>query len=205
MTETLRRWVGLAEERLKGKGVKVYMTGGNDDRPEVEEVLKSSTYVIDPEGEVVTLDDGREMLSSGWSNPTPWKTPRECSEEQIAAKLDAMISKVQKMETCIFNLHVPPYDSGLDTCPKLDETLKPVYAGSEIIMMSAGSTAVRTAIEKNQPAVGLHGHIHESRGFVKIGRTLCLNPGSEYTEGILRGVIVELEGKDVRNYLLTVG
>lgn len=205
MTETLRRWVALAEERLKGKGVKVYMTGGNDDRPEVEDVLKSSDYVVDPEGEVVTLEDGREMLSSGWSNPTPWRTPRECSEEQIAAKLDGMISKVQNMETCVFNLHVPPYDSGLDTCPKLDETLKPVYAGSEIIMTAAGSTAVRTAIEKNQPAVGLHGHIHESRGFVKIGRTLCLNPGSEYTEGILRGVIVELDGKNVKNYLLTVG
>ena len=205
MSETLRRWVRLAEERLKGKGVKIYMTGGNDDRPEVEDVLKSSDYVIDPEGEVVTLEDGREMLSSGWSNPTPWKTPRECSEGEIAAKLDAMISKVHNMETCVFNLHVPPFDSGLDTCPKLDETLKPVYAGSEIIMMSAGSTAVRTAIEKNQPAVGLHGHIHESRGFVKIGRTLCLNPGSEYTEGILRGVIVELDGKNVRNYLLTVG
>jgi len=205
MTGTLRRWVTLAEERLKGKGVKVYMTGGNDDRPEVEDVLKSSDYVVDPEGEVVTLEDGREMLSSGWSNPTPWKTPRECSEEEIAAKLDSMISKIHNMETCVFNLHVPPYDSGLDTCPKLDETLKPVYAGSEIIMMSAGSTAVRSAIEKNQPVVGLHGHIHESRGFIKIGRTLCLNPGSEYTEGILRGVIVELEGKNVRNYLLTVG
>jgi len=205
MTQTLRRWVGLAEERLKGKGIKVYMTGGNDDRPEVEDVLKSSEYVIDPEGEVVTLEDGREMLSSGWSNPTPWKTPRECSEVQIAAKLDVMISKVQNMESCVFNLHVPPYDSGLDTCPKLDENLKPVYAGSEIIMMSAGSTSVRKAIEKNQPVVGLHGHIHESRGFVKIGRTLCLNPGSEYTEGILRGVIVELDGKSVRNYLLTVG
>ena len=190
---------------MKGKGVKVYMTGGNDDRSEVEDVLKSSGYVVDPEGEVVVLEDGREMLSSGWSNPTPWKTPRECSEEEIAAKIDAMVPKVRDLESCIFNLHVPPFDSGLDTCPKLDENLKPVYAGSEIIMMSAGSTAVRTAIEKNQPAVGLHGHIHESRGFVKIGRTLCLNPGSEYTEGILRGVIVELEDKKVRNYLLTVG
>jgi len=205
MSDTLRRWVSLAEERLKGKGVKVYMTGGNDDRPEVEDVLKSSEYVIDPEGEVVTLEDGREMISSGWSNPTPWKTPRECSEEEIGAKLDSMMSKVQNMDKCVFNLHVPPYDSGLDTCPKLDEHLKPVYAGSEIIMMSAGSTAVRTAIEKHQPAVGLHGHIHESRGFVKIGRTLCLNPGSEYTEGILRGVVVELDDKNVRNYLLTVG
>jgi len=205
MLDTLRRWMTLAEERLKDKGVKIYMTGGNDDRPEVEDVLKTSKYVVDPEGELVTLEDGREMLSSGWSNPTPWKTPRECSEEELAAKLDAMIGKVQDMQRCVFNLHVPPFDSGLDTCPKLDENLKPVYGGSEIIMTSAGSTSVRKAIEKYQPVVGLHGHIHESRGFIKIGRTLCLNPGSEYTEGMLRGVVVELHDKGVRNYLLTVG
>jgi len=205
MIDTLRRWMTMAEERLKGKGVQVYMTGGNDDRPEIEDVLKTSKYVVDPEGELVTLEGGYEMLSSGWSNPTPWKTPRECSEDELASKLDSMIRKVHDMKNCIFNLHVPPYDSGLDTCPKLDENLKPVYAGSEIIMISAGSTAVRSAIEKHQPLLGLHGHIHEARGFVKIGRTLCLNPGSEYTEGMLRGVVVELDEKGVKNYLLTVG
>jgi Icc-related predicted phosphoesterase len=205
MSETLRHWTQIAEERLKDKGVKIYMTGGNDDRMEIEDVLKSSSYVIDPEGELVTLDGGYEMISSGWSNPTPWKTPRECSEEELTSKLDSMINKVQDMKKCIFNLHVPPYDTGLDTCPKLDENLKPVYAGSEIMMIGGGSKAVRAAIEKHQPIVGLHGHIHESRGFVKIGRTLCLNPGSEYTEGLLRGVIVELDGDRVRNYLLTVG
>jgi Icc-related predicted phosphoesterase len=205
MIDTLRRWVRMAEERLKGKGVKVYVTGGNDDRPEIEEVLKSSDFIIDPEGELVSLDGGFEMLSSGWSNPTPWKTPRECSEEELAAKLDSMTSKVHDMRNCIFNLHVPPYDCGLDTCPKLDENLKPVYAGSEIMTISSGSKAVRNAIEKHQPVLGLHGHIHESRGFVKIGRTLCLNPGSEYTEGMLRGVVVDLDEKGVKNYLLTVG
>ncbi|MGD0424173.1 MAG: hypothetical protein ABSA92_12065 [Candidatus Bathyarchaeia archaeon] len=109
------------------------------------------------------------------------------------------------MKDCIFNLHVPSHDSGLDTCPKLDENLKPVYGGSEIILIPGGSTAVRSAIEKQQPVLGLHGHIHESRGFVKLGRTLCLNPGSEYTEGMLHGVVVELDEKGVRNYLLTVG
>jgi len=205
MLETLRRWMSLAEERLKGKGVKVYMTGGNDDRADVEDVLKSSKYVVDPEGELVTLEDGREMISSGWSTPTPWKTPRECTEEELAAKLNAMISKVQNMDKCVFNLHVPPFDTGLDTCPKLDENLKPVYAGSEIMTTSGGSSTVRKVIEKYQPVLTLHGHIHESRGFIKIGRTLCLNPGSEYTEGMLRGVVVELDDKGVRNYLLTVG
>jgi len=205
MTDTLRRWMWMAEERLKETGVKVYMTGGNDDRPEIEEVLKSSDFVIDPEGEVVNIDGIHEMLSSGWSNPTPWKTPRECSEEELASKLDSMIAKVQDMRNCIFNLHVPPYDSGLDTCPKLDDNLKPVYAGSEVIMMPAGSKSVRDAIEKHEPLLGLHGHIHESRGFIKIGRTLCLNPGSEYTEGMLRGVVVDLDEKGVKNHLLTVG
>ena len=205
MMDTLRRWTQMAEERLKGTDVKIYMTGGNDDRPEIEDVLKSSDFVIDPEGEVVDIDGHYEMLSSGWSNPTPWKTPRECSEEELAAKLEDMTKKVRDPKNCIFNLHVPPYDSGLDTCPKLDENLKPVYAGSEVIMIAAGSKSVREAIEKYQPVLGLHGHIHESRGFIKIGRTLCLNPGSEYSEGMLRGVVVDLDDKGVKNYLLTVG
>ena len=205
MSDTLRRWMQIAEERLKSKGVSIYVTGGNDDRMEIEDVLKSSSYVVDPEGELVTLDGDYEMISSGWSNPTPWNTPRECSEEELERKLDSMIGKVKDMKRCIFNLHVPPYDTGLDTCPKLDENLKPVYAGPEIMMTAAGSKAVRSTIEKHQPILGLHGHIHESRGFVKIGRTLCLNPGSEYTEGMLRGVVVELDGDRVRNYLLTVG
>ncbi len=205
MIDTLQRWINMAEERLRGSGVKVYMTGGNDDRPEIEKVLKGSDFVVDPEGDVINLDGQHEMLSSGWSNPTPWKTPRECSEDELASKLESMATRVQEMEKCVFNLHVPPYDSGLDTCPKLDENLKPVYAGSEIIMTSAGSKAVRQALEKYQPVLGLHGHVHESRGFVKIGRTLCLNPGSEYTEGILRGVVVDLDEKGVKNYLMTAG
>lgn len=116
-----------------------------------------------------------------------------------------MVEKVRDTGNCIFNFHVPPYDSGLDTCPKLDKNLKPVYAGSEVIMMAAGSKSVRGVIEKYQPVLGLHGHIHEARGFVKIGRTLCLNPGTEYTEGMLRGVVVDLDDKGVKNYLLTVG
>jgi Icc-related predicted phosphoesterase len=205
MIDTLKRWTRIAEERLRATGLKVYMTGGNDDRPEIEDILKSSSFVIDPEGEVVSVDGHYEMLSSGWSNSTPWKTPRECSEDELSSKLEAMAMKVSDMKNCIFNLHVPPYDSGLDSCPKLDENLKPVYAGSEIIMTSAGSKAVRQAFEKYQPVLGLHGHIHESRGFVKIGRSLCLNPGSEYTEGILRGVVVDLDEKGVKNYLMTTG
>jgi Icc-related predicted phosphoesterase len=204
MIETLRRWVTLAEERLKGSGTKVYMTGGNDDRPEIEDVLKNSKFVIDPEGDVVRIDDAHEMLSSGWSNPTPWDTPRECSEQKLLTLLENMTERVQDMKNCVFNLHAPPYDSGLDIAPKLKD-LKPVIEVGGQVMEPVGSTAVRTVIEKNGPLLGLHGHIHESKGSVMIGRTLCLNPGSEYADGILRGAVVQLDGSRIRSYQLTAG
>jgi len=205
MLATLERWMGLAAERLQGTGTEVYMTGGNDDLPEVEEVIRKSTFIVDPEGKAVSISGGYEMISSGWSNPTPWKTPRECSEEDLWNKIDGMVSQVKDVNKCIFNLHVPPFDSTLDTCPKLDENLKPMIQGGEIEMGPGGSTSVRKAIEKYQPLVGLHGHIHEAKGFVKIGKTLCLNPGSEYGEGILRGALLDLDGPTIKNFLLTQG
>ena len=183
----------------------MYIPGGNDDLREITPILQSSDFVIDPEEKVVNLNSRYEMLSTGWSNPTPWKTPRECSEEELAGKIDEMSRQVKDFKNCIFNIHVPPIDSGLDTAPKLDHNLKPVVEGGEIAVAPAGSTAVRAAIEKYQPLLGLHGHIHESKGFVSIGRTLCINPGSEYSEGILRGVIVDLEDERVKNFLLTQG
>ena len=205
MLDVFRNWIHLAEERLKGTGIKIYITGGNDDLPEMKDILRESDYVIDPEDRVVTLDDKHEMISEGWSNPTPWKTPRECSEDELWTKIEKMTSQVADMKKCVFNLHVPPIDSGLDTCPKLDANLKPVIVGGEMEMMAGGSTAVRKAVETYQPLLGLHGHIHEAKGFVKIGPTLCLNPGSEYGEGILRGALLTLENGTVKNFLLTQG
>jgi Icc-related predicted phosphoesterase len=205
MLDNVRRWIQLAEERLKDSGINVYITGGNDDIHEIEEIIGGSKYVIDPEGRVVEIDGKYEMISSGWSNPTPWKTPRECSEEELWTRIEDMASKVKDISNSIFNLHVPPINSGIDTCPKLDQNLKPIIAGGEIQTTGGGSSSVRKAIETYQPLVGLHGHIHESRGFLKIGRTLCLNPGSEYSEGILRGVLVELDDGTVKNFLLTQG
>ena len=72
-------------------------------------------------------------------------------------------------------------------------------------MAPVGATSVRKAIEEYQPLLGLHGHIHESRGVARLGRTICINPGSRYNEGILQGVIIDLEGNCVRNYQLTAG
>ncbi len=205
MLDTVKRWIRVAEERLKETGTKVYVTGGNDDVAEIESIIGGSSYVIDPEDKVVQINSKYEMISTGWSNPTPWRTARECSEEQLWTKIDVMASQVKDMNNCIFNLHVPPINSGIDTCPKLDANLKPVIAGGEIVMTGGGSTSVRKAIETYQPLLSFHGHIHESKGFLKIGRTLCLNPGSEYSEGILRGALVELDDGTVKNFLLTQG
>jgi len=201
----IRRWLSIAEQKLEGSDIEVYVSGGNDDPEYVDDLLRESRRILDPEGNVSRLVDGHEMITCAWTNPTPWKTAREYEEQQLQDRLEAIILRVGKLENCIFNIHVPPIDSGLDLCQKLDEDIRPVFSRGQPVMFGAGSTAVRSVIEKHQPLLGLHGHIHESRGAVKIGRTLCLNPGSEYSEGILRGVIVDLDERRVKGHIFTAG
>jgi hypothetical protein len=206
MVEDVKRWVSIAEERLKGSSAKCYISPGNDDRFDIDEALKSSSVVQCPEDEVVWLDDSHEMITSGWTNVTPWNSPRETTEEKLTEIFQRMISKVERMDNCIFNLHCPPYDTPLDVAPELDKTFKPVVGpGGEVSMIHVGSKAVRQVIEQHKPFLGLHGHIHEARGFVKIGRTLCINPGSEYGEGVLRGALLNIDDKRLKSYLLTQG
>ena len=205
MLEQVSRWMTLAEERLASTGVQLYVTGGNDDPLEIEPVLNKSKYVINPENRVVDIGGGMEMASSGFGNKTPWKCPRDLEEDVLLEKLESITSQVHNTEKAVFNLHVPPYDSGLDMAPQLDETLKvDAHAGTGVTMVPVGSKAVRSVIEKYQPMIGLHGHIHESRGITKIGRTTCINPGSEYGEGFLRGVAIDLD-KNGFTYVLTSG
>jgi Icc-related predicted phosphoesterase len=206
MIQRVEKWMHIAEARLKESGIKCIMNAGNDDRIEIDQALGSSEYVIFPEGKVVDLDEKHEMISTGYTNITPWKCPRDIPEEELAKIIENMTSKVSKMENCIFSFHCPPFRSNIDDAPKLDNDLKPtVTPGGQMQMTPAGSTAVRAAIEKYQPLLGLHGHIHESRGSTKIGRTLCLNPGSEYAEGTLRGALVTLDDGKVKSYQLTSG
>ncbi len=206
MRETLLDWVGLIEERLKGTDVVCYVTGGNDDHQEAIDLIKDSEYVKNPEQKVVLVDDIHEMASLGWSNPTPWKTPRECSEQELATRIESIVSQVKDMDNAIFNLHVPPIDSQLDSCMQLDDSVyppKPIIVGGQPVIFGAGSKSVREAIEKYQPLLGLHGHIHESRAATKIGRTLCLNPGSDYGETILRAAVVNLSNKKVKSQFVS--
>jgi len=204
MVERVKEWVSLAEVRLKGSQVKCYINPGNDDRFAIDDTLRSSSTIMCPEGEVVWLDDAHEMITSGWTNPTPWKSYRETTEEKLADRFNQMISKVERIETCVFNLHAPPYRTMIDLAPDIDASFKP-KVGSEIKMAHVGSRAVREVIEKRQPLLGLHGHVHESNGFAKIGRTLCINPGTEYSEGLLRGAIINLDYTKIKSYLLITG
>ena len=210
-SERLAGWIERAEEALRGTGVRLYLTGGNDDEPSVLETLErhDGDRVIASEGRLVELDDEHTMITVGLSTHTPWDTPREASEEEISRAIEEAVATVPDMGRCVFNLHCPPKDTPIDTCLKLEvrpgELPRPIREGGRFLTTGGGSTAVREAIERYQPLVGLHGHIHESGGRFRIGRTQTFNPGSEYVQGVLQGVIVSLRGGRLVSYQHTQG
>ncbi|QQG48885.1 MAG: metallophosphoesterase [archaeon] len=205
MLSLLDSWLALVEERLKGTDVQCYISPGNDDRLELDARLRDSGHVVNPEGRIVEIGSDNEMITVGFANPTPWKSPRELPEDQLAKVIEGLALRARRPESAIYNLHVPPIGTELDKAPAVSKDLSYVKEGLGFKFIHAGSTAVREAIEKHAPLLGLHGHIHESKGFVKLGRTLCLNPGSEYADGILRGAIVNLQDGKVKDFLLTSG
>lgn len=205
MVETVERWMQMAEERLRDSGIRCFISPGNDDRWEIDSPLNNSKIIVNPEEKVVHLDEDHEMITLGLTNRTPWKSPREFDEEVLADRISNMAAQVKHMENCIFNFHCPPYGTLLDSAPKLDENLKPVLSGGQILMAPAGSTAVLESIKNDQPLLGLHGHIHESKGVATIGRTKCFNPGSEYGQGVLQGLLLELSVKGVKGYQFVTG
>jgi Icc-related predicted phosphoesterase len=206
----LQRWIALADERLADTDIKCYVTGGNDDPQELVDLLEASQsdHVINCEGRIVTLGDTFPMANCGYSNPTPWDTPRETDEETLEKYLEESLQGIDDFTNAIFNFHVPPYDSTLDDCPKLDwstDPPSPVVVAGVAQSAPAGSRAVRHVVERHQPLLVLTGHIHESRGLVKIKRSTIVNPGSEYGEGILRGCILTLEPGKIVGYQMTSG
>jgi Icc-related predicted phosphoesterase len=205
MVDRVAEWIRLAEERLGKTGVKCFISPGNDDLFDIDPVLSSSNYVINPEERVVSIDGEHEMITLGYTNHTPWNSPREVDEDELGRKIESLATGVMNMKTAIFNIHVPPINTPIDRAPMVDRDLKVVVKSGQVVMTSAGSSACRAAVEKHQPMLGIHGHIHESHGFVMIGKTLCANPGSEYGEGVLRGFLMEIEGDRIRSHVMTTG
>jgi Icc-related predicted phosphoesterase len=204
MLAEMQRWVVMADERLGATDVRAYVMPGNDDPWAIDPVLADGTAVIACDGRIVAAN-GHELLSFGYSNRTPWDSPRELDEEELYRALRGLADQLTSPSTAIFNLHVPPYGTGVDTAYELDDTLRPVTIGGQPHEIPVGSTAVRQIIEEVQPLLSLHGHVHESRGIVKLGRTTVINPGSEYNSGRIHGCIVELAGASVRSRQLVTG
>ena len=200
----LEGWCALAADRLDPE-VRCIITPGNDDPVAIDAVLERAERIECPERTLCDL--GPVVLASiGDVTPTPWNTEREYPEEELAERIAAMMDRVEPGRRTVANFHNPPWSSGLDTAPELDENLKPVLRGGRPSFVPVGSKAVREAMKRYQPSVGLHGHIHESRGAQKIGKTLCLNPGSEYSADVLRGALVDIaaDGSCI-DFLLTAG
>jgi Icc-related predicted phosphoesterase len=169
----------------------------------LDDLIRTSKHVHLVEGEVVELDRNHEMISSGWSNITPWHTYREEDDDKLRVRYDAMISQLKNPGNSVFNLHAPPYGTTLDDVPELDEDLTPKLGGRSLVPV--GSRAVRDLILEHKPILGLHGHIHEGKGAIRVGKTLCINPGSMYEQGRLLGAVVKLARNKVKSYILTTG
>lgn len=204
MLTTVGRWMDIAQEKLAGTDIRLIVCPGNDDMFEVDKVIARSDVVEMGEGKVLDLG-GFSMVSMGWTNPTPWNTYREAPEDKLRARIERMVDKTPDLRRTVFNFHAPPFGSNLDDAPALDEDLQPILGGRA--MRPVGSRAVRESIAEHQPLVSLHGHIHEGKGTQRLGKTLAINPGSAYEEGVLQGSIVELDDKrgKVKNYQLITG
>jgi Icc-related predicted phosphoesterase len=205
MRQRLERWMEMADERLRPQGKPVFWMLGNDDPPSLAEPLKAAPWGEHAEGRVLQLDDDHQLVSWGWSNPTPWNSFREMSEEDLASHFEELFGQASGERRVVFNAHVPPYDSGLDDAPVLDANLTVTQQAGQVRLGPVGSTAVRAAIERHQPIASLHGHVHESAGFRRIGNTIAFNPGSDYGTGSLNGVLVTLSGDKLKAHQLVRG
>lgn len=170
----------------------------------VKRYLAEASWMVQAEERVVEFGP-YQVISLGYSTPTPWNSPREITEEDMRSKLKDLIGKLDSERLTIFNLHNPPYDTTVDRAFKLTGDMRIQTAGGEPVRAPVGSHAVREAIEEVQPFLALHGHIHESRGTTKIGRTFVCNPGSLYTEGTLQGVLLTLDKERVKSQKFVSG
>jgi uncharacterized protein len=204
MTKGLEMWLDMADSKLRGGEIPCILNGGNDDIWEIDDIIEQSPCVSFAESKVLDIG-GFYLASMGWTNPTPWNTFREAPEDVLTTKIDAVVSSIPDMSRAVFNFHAPPYGTGLDEAPALDANMRPIHGGA--VMKPVGSTAVKAAIQKYQPILSVHGHIHESKGVLRLGRTLTMNPGSSYSDGVLQGAVLELNAKKgkVDRYLFVNG
>ena len=205
MRERLASWLALADERLRRDGRPLYFMLGNDDPAVLAELLDAAPWGVHAEGRTVWLDDQHEMISWGYSNITPWHSHREQSEDELAEAYGRLAAGLSRPERSVFNVHVPPFGTQLDEAPKLDANLRVQAVLGQVQFAPVGSSAVRQFELERQPLLGLHGHIHESSGIRRLGRTMVINPGSDYSTGALLGALVTLDGDKISGHQLVRG
>jgi len=207
MVQRIRGWLELFVEKVAPQGIKLYFLPGNDDILAIDDVIAEfkDANVYNPDGAKFWIDEYHELVGLSNANMTPWNCVRDIEEDQLAKKLNEIGEMLERPEHSVMVIHVPPYDSGIDVCPELDENLEIVHRGGHVLMKPVGSVAVREFIERLQPMLTLHGHIHEAAGHTRIGNTLAINAGSEYAEGIMKGAIINLEPDHVKGHVLISG
>lgn len=205
MCQRIRDWMQLADEKLTPQKKTMLFMSGNDDLPSIDETIAEFKNILNPDMAAFEIEGGYTVVGLSNANMTPWACARDVEEDELTNKLNTLKTLIKNPETTVAVLHVPPYDSGLDTCPDLDKDLKIKTQGGQVLMKPAGSTAVKQFIQEVQPMLTLHGHIHESPGHTRIGRTLAINAGSEYAEGILKAALINLEGGKVKGHMLISG
>lgn len=198
----LKSWLELAEEKLKPKGIRFIIICGNDDSYELDDIISESSYAENPEKKILTICNNNQVIGDSSANITPFNCPRDLSEDVLENRLREKLKRITNFKSSIFVLHTPPFNSNLDNVIKLDTNLKPILIGGNPVIIPVGSKAVRKIIEEYQPLLALTGHIHESSGETTIGRTFCVNPGSEYSNGFMRAYLITFKGDEKKGHLL---
>jgi Icc-related predicted phosphoesterase len=197
----LREWLQILLDEIDTTRLTAVVMPGNDDDYETDDIIRDyeDRGIVLPLEKNVTVG-GFETVSIAHTNPTPWDTPREAEERELARIIKREVSRLADPRRAIFNFHCPPFGTRLDLAPELDRNLRPITIAGQVSFKPVGSKAVRDAILRHSPMLGLHGHIHESYGAEKLGETVILNPGSEYGEGILRAFVIETSTCGLENY-----
>jgi len=160
----------IAQARIVFEAVRHYTDTifaqiGNMDRPEVTEYLTQQGANIHrtarPLLPELLPDVG--IMGLGGSPFTPFNTPSEFPESDLAEWLEKMAREAQSFKRLILVSHTPPLESACDIIP----------TGAHV-----GSSAVKDFILEHQPEICLCGHIHEARAIDNIGHTSIMNPGT---------------------------
>jgi hypothetical protein len=169
---------------IKKYNINILAQIGNMDHSGINNYL--SELGINLHGHGYKLTEVLAVFGVGGSTPTPFGTPTEYSEKEIASFLCRAYKEIKHVPHKILVSHTPPYGTKVDKIPLMGG--KSQHVGSKIIM---------EFIKRYQPDICLTGHIHEAREVDKIGKTVILNPGT-ISQGY---IVVEWDGLNLKAML----